>query len=177
MGNIHVSLTIHRSSKTIPFPNLTFFAGFYQQYVETVLNIMTHFQPIVSWHSTQWLVLPWRALRDLQVMRDFPGFGTFFIQATHFYLAWETLFWRGRKIFSYELFVVWSRLFMQGQLNRLWCLICWGRRSEWLQLEARPIHSKSHPTHHRNHHTVQNFHWPRLEEWSGCPTPLYIIRF
>jgi len=45
----------------------------------------------------------WIRTTDLRVMRDFPGFGTFFTQAPHFSLAWGTLFWRGRRIFGYEL--------------------------------------------------------------------------
>jgi len=45
----------------------------------------------------------WIRTIDLRVMRDFSGFGTFFTQAPHFSLAWGTLFWRGRRIFGYEL--------------------------------------------------------------------------
>jgi len=40
-------------------------------------------------------------------MSDFPDFGTFFTQALHFSLAWGTPFWQGRRIFDYELCVVW----------------------------------------------------------------------
>jgi len=38
--------------------------------------------------SGEWIRYPFGALTtDLRVMRDFPGFGTFFTQAPHFSLA------------------------------------------------------------------------------------------
>jgi len=49
----------------------------------------------------------WIRTTDLRVMSDFPDFGTFFTQALHFSLAWGTPFWQGRRIFGYELCVVW----------------------------------------------------------------------
>jgi len=51
-----------------------------------------------------WIQYPFGILiTALRVMWDFLGFGTFFTQAPHFSLAWGTLFWRGRRIFGYEL--------------------------------------------------------------------------